>query len=48
MVDDIGYNLYVFEIRCQEFFTASEPFKVEFEFNGVVSNDINGYACVNE
>ena len=44
--DDVGYNLYVFDIRYQQIFTASQPIKVEFKFVGVVSNDINGYALV--
>ena len=44
--NDIGYNLYVFDIRYQKNFTNSQPIKVEFKFEGVVSNDINGYALV--
>ena len=43
-VDDVGYNLYVFDIRYQKSYTASQPIKVEFKFDGVVPNDINGYA----
>ena len=39
--DDVGYNLYVFDIRCQQNFTASQPIKVEIKFDGVVPNDIN-------
>ena len=38
----IGYNLYVFDIRYQKNFTNSQPIKKE----GVVPNDINGYALV--
>ena len=45
-VNDIGYNLYVFDIRYQKNFTNSQPIKVEFKFEGVVPNDINGYALV--
>ena len=45
-VNDIGYNLYVFDIRYQKNFTNSQPIKVEFKFEGVVPNDINGYAQV--
>ena len=45
-VDDIDYDLYVFDIRCQENFTALQPNKVEFKFDAVVPNDINGYALV--
>ena len=44
--DDVGYNLYVFDIRYQQNFTDSQPLKVEFKFDGVVPNDINGYALV--
>ena len=44
--NDIGYNLYVFDIRDQKNFTNSQPIKVEFKFDGVVPNDINGYALV--
>ena len=44
--NDIGYNLYVFDIRYQKIFTNSQPIKVEFKFEGVVPNDINGYALV--
>ena len=44
--NDIGYILYVFDIRYQKNFTNSQPVKVEFKFEGVVPNDINGYAFV--
>ena len=44
--DDVGYILYVFDIRYQKHFTNSQPYKVEFIFNGVVPNDIKGYALV--
>ena len=44
--NDIGYNFYVFDIRYQKKFTNSQPIKVEFKFEGVVLNDINGYALV--
>ena len=40
--DDVGYKLYVFYIRYQQNFTASQPNKKEFIFDGVVPNDING------
>ena len=45
-VNDIGYKLYVFDIRYQKIFTNSQPIKGEFKFDGVVPNDINGYALV--
>ena len=44
--NDIGYNLYVSDIRYQKNFTNSQPINVEFKFEGVVPNDINGYALV--
>ena len=44
--DDVGYMLYVFVIRYQQNFTASQPFKVEFEFDGVVPNDLNAHGLV--
>ena len=44
--NDVGYDLYVFDIRYQKHYTASQPIKVEFKFNGVIPNDINGYALV--
>ena len=44
--NDIGYNLYVFDKRYQKNFTNSQPIKVEFKFDGVIPNDINGYALV--
>ena len=43
---DVGYNLYVFDIRYQKKYTASQPIKVEFKFDGVVPNNVNGYALV--
>ena len=44
--DDVGYILYVFDIRYQNIFTNSLPIEVDFKFVGVVPNDINGYALV--
>ena len=44
--NDIGYNLYVFDIRYQKKFTNSQPIKIEIKFEGVAPNDINGYALV--
>ena len=43
---EIGYNLYVFDRRYQKNFESAQPIKVEFKFDGVVPNDINGYALV--
>ena len=45
-VVELGYNIYVLEIRYQQNFTNSQSIKVEFKFDGVVPNDINGYALV--
>ena len=45
-VADVGYNLHVFDIRYQKNFENAQPIKVEFKFNGVVPNDVNGYALV--
>ena len=44
--DDVGYNSYVFDIRYQENLTNSQPIKVDFNFDGVVPNDIYGYALM--
>ena len=44
--DDVRYNLYVFDIRYRKVFTAAQSIKVEFNFDGVNRNDINGYALV--
>ena len=44
--NDVGYNLYVFDIRYQKNYTASQPIKVEFKFDGVVPKNVNGYALV--
>ena len=40
---DVGNKLYVFDIRYQKNYTASQPIKVEFKFDGVVPNNVNGY-----
>ena len=45
-VDNIGYNIYAFDIRYQEDFENSQPIKVEFKFDGVVPAGIYGYALV--
>ena len=43
---NIGYNLYVFDIRYQKNFESAQPIKVEFKFDGVVPAGIYGYALV--
>ena len=44
--NDDGYDLYVFDVRYQKNYTASQPIKLEFNFDGIVPNDVNGYALV--
>ena len=44
--DDVGYNLYDFDIRYQLNFTVSQPIEVEFKFDGLVPNDVTGYSLV--
>ena len=44
--DNIGYNIYAFDIRYHKNFESSQPIKVEFKFDGVVSAGIYGYALV--
>ena len=46
MANDVGYNLYVFDIRYQKNYTASQSIKVEFKFGGLIPKKINGYALV--
>ena len=45
-VDDVGYNLYVFDMTYQKNFTKSQSIKVQFKFDVVIPNDINGYTLV--
>ena len=44
--NDIGYNLYVFDIRYQKNLENAQPIKVEFKFDGVLPAGICGYALV--
>ena len=44
--NNIGYNIYAFDIRYQKDFESSQPIKVEFKFDGVVPSGIYGYALV--
>ena len=44
--NNIGYNLYVFDIRCHKNFESAQPIKVEFKFDGVILAGIYGYALV--
>ena len=45
-VNEIGYNIYAFNIRYQKIFESSQPIKVEVIFDGVVPAGIYGYALV--
>ena len=45
-VDNIGYNIYAFDVRYQKNFESSQPTKVEYKFDGVVPAGIYGYALV--
>ena len=44
--NDIGYNIYAFNIRYQKNFESSQPIKVEFKLDGVIPAGIYGYALV--
>ena len=44
--NNIGYNIYAFDIRYQKNFESSQPIKVEFKFDGVGPAGIYGYALV--
>ena len=44
--NNIGYNIYAFDIRYQKNFESSQPIKVEFKFDGIIPAGIYGYALV--
>ena len=44
--NNIGYNIYAFDIRYQKNFESSQPIKVEFKFDGAIPAGIYGYALV--
>ena len=44
--NDIGYNIYAFDIRYQKNFENAQPVKVEFKFSENVAAGIYGYALV--
>ena len=44
--NNIGYNIYAFDIRNQKNFESCQPIKVEFKFAGVIPAGIYGYALV--
>ena len=44
--NNIGYNIYAFDIRCQKNFENAQPVKVEFKFSENIPAGIYGYALV--
>ena len=44
--NDIGYNIYAFDIRYQKNFQNAQPIKVEFKFSENIAAGIYGYALV--
>ena len=44
--NNIGYNLYVFDITYQRNFESAQPKKVEINFDGVVPAGIYGFDLV--
>ena len=44
--NDIGYNIYAFDIRHQKNFENAQPIKVEFKFSENIDAGIYGYALV--
>ena len=44
--NDIGYNIYAFDIRYQKNFENAQPVKVEFKFSENIPAGIYGYALV--
>ena len=44
--NDVGYNIYAFDIRYQKNFENAQPVKVEFKFSENIDAGIYGYALV--
>ena len=44
--NNIGYNIYAFDIRYQKNFEKAQPVKVEFKFSENINAGIYGYALV--
>ena len=44
--NDVGYNIYAFDIRYQKNFENAQPIKVEFKFSKNIDAGIYGYALV--
>ena len=45
-VNDIGYKLYLFDIRYQKNLECAQPIKVEFKFSQNIPTGIYGYALL--
>ena len=45
-VVELRYILYVFDVRYHQNFTATQPIKMDFEFDGFVPNDVSSYSLV--
>ena len=39
--DNIGYGLYVFDIRYQKIFESAQPVKLEFKLDGTITGNLN-------
>ena len=44
--DDVGCNFFVFDVRCQQNYTATPPIELEFKNEGVVPHYITGHVLV--
>ena len=44
--NNVGYNIYAFDIRYQKNFENAQPVKVEFKFSENIAGGIYGYALV--
>ena len=44
--NNIGYNIYAFDIRYQKNFENAQPFKIEYKFSENIPAGIYGYALV--
>ena len=44
--NDLGYNIYAFDVRYQKKFASFQPINVELKFDGVVPGGIYGCALV--
>ena len=44
--NNIGYNLYSFDIRYQKNFESAQPIKVEFKFSEIVIGGIYAYVLI--